>query len=143
VDWYSTLPWVTWEAEKSLVEGGLSNTAAKPECKQNAVALIRDDRDGRHWKTSCYCIMTELGYREMRAFLAVQHEGARKKCLCGSHNIIPTTAPQLEEMITCGTTCTSFALSRPFSASYDIPILQKRSFKERTKILQIQGYLRN
>jgi hypothetical protein len=62
--------------------------------------------------------MRKLGYREMLPFLTVDHEGDRKKCLCKSHNILPTTAPQLDEMVTCGTPSTSFSLSRPFSGKY-------------------------
>jgi len=54
----------------------------------------------------------------MRAFLTVEKQRGPKKYLCRSHNIIPTTAQQLDEIVTCGATSTSFSLSRPFSGRH-------------------------
>lgn len=95
--------------------GSPSSTTAKPETKQNADALIRDDRDVRDWRTGCYC-HHEKTWLQRNARISHHRTRRRlKKCLCRSHNILPTTAPQLHIMVTCDTLSTSFALSRPFS----------------------------
>jgi hypothetical protein len=67
-----------WKAELLLVEGGLSSTAGKLESKQNAVALIRDDSDGRDWKIVCYCHHERTWLMRNGRILFVEHEGTRK-----------------------------------------------------------------
>jgi hypothetical protein len=52
-------------------------------------------------KQAVVAIVRETGYREMRAFFSVEHEETLKKCLCSSRNTIPTTALQLDKMVTC------------------------------------------
>jgi len=86
--------------------GGPSSTAAKPECKQNADVLIRNDRDGRDRRIGCYCYRERTWLQRNARISHRREQRSSKVSLCRSHNIIPTAAQQLHAMVTCDAHCT-------------------------------------